>query len=174
MENDPTRKLKGFYDEELQGSTSDFVPLYTSIRPTLSKKRQKGSPSTESGKRCQYQGRLGKKFPKRRFSTLSRHSFRSSNLLHRYGDELFKGKRQDYFCDCNFKTCPEPFVHIFCIHALIQKNKFPLVWAMIGGNTEGLLSCIQTSIATVKHLGCYFHYTHCIYRKIQNLGLVFL
>ena len=44
VENNPTRKLKDIYDEELQGSTSDFVPLYTSIRPTLSKKRAKTLP----------------------------------------------------------------------------------------------------------------------------------
>ena len=30
-------------------------------------------------------------------------------------------------CVGNFKTCPEPFVQIYCIHACIQDFKIPLV-----------------------------------------------
>ena len=36
----------------------------------------------------------------------------------------------------------------------------------------GILSAVGIHLPNTELLGCYFHYTQCIYRKTQNLGLV--
>ena len=40
------------------------------------------------------------------------------------------------FCDGNFRKAPEPFVQIFCLHAIIQVFKIPMAWAFRGCKTE--------------------------------------
>ena len=44
VEINPTKKLKDIYDEKLQGSTSDYIPIYNTIRPSMSKLRTKILP----------------------------------------------------------------------------------------------------------------------------------
>ena len=39
---------------------------------------------------------------------------------------------------------------------------------------SGILSSVKIHLPNVEQLGCYFYYTQCVYRKIQNLGLVTL
>ena len=39
---------------------------------------------------------------------------------------------------------------------------------------SGILSSVKIHLPNVEPLGCYFHYTQCVYRKTQNLGLVTL
>ena len=36
---------------------------------------------------------------------------------------------------------------------------------------SGFIAAVKQYAPESKHIGCYFHFTQCIYRKIQNLGL---
>ena len=46
--SNPTRKLKDIYDEKLQGSSLEFIPIYGQVRTTMSKLRSKILPPVPS------------------------------------------------------------------------------------------------------------------------------
>ena len=47
VENNPTKKVKYIYDTELQASTSDYIPIYHTTRPSMIKLRTKLLPEIE-------------------------------------------------------------------------------------------------------------------------------
>ncbi|XP_060082120.1 uncharacterized protein LOC132561410 [Ylistrum balloti] len=62
------------------------------------------------------------------------------------------------YCDGTFYTCPRFFSQLYTNHAMIDNQMYPL---------NAAKSIFQG--ITVK--GCFFHFTQCIWRKTQQLGL---
>jgi len=102
--------------------------------------------------------------------------------------------------DGTFYICPELFTQLYTFHAFVNDAIHPLVFALLPGKSEGIYTrfltllketcqrqqlrlqprtlyevAIRNAAYTVfpgiAAKGCFFHYTQCIWRKVQSIGL---
>jgi hypothetical protein len=106
---------------------------------------------------------------------------------------------EDWFCDGTFKTVPQLYTQLFTVHALIQHQVIPCIYALLPNKTqrtyEKLLHALNGIVAPLNpqtilidfekaaqnafHVvfpnalikGCFFHLCQNIYRKVQSSGL---
>ena len=106
--SNPTGKLKYIYDEALQGSSLEPTPI---------------------------EGEWGKTF---RGEPFLLYFDRQSEVVIFCMDHALSTlkKSKIIFCDGNFRTASEPFMQIFCIHAIVQGYQIPIAWVFFGGKSE--------------------------------------
>ncbi|XP_060071015.1 uncharacterized protein LOC132550930 [Ylistrum balloti] len=105
------------------------------------------------------------------------------------------------YCDGTFYTCPRFFSQLYTIHAMIDNQMHPLVFTLLPGKSQLLYtrflekstmkerqlqlnptvifmdfeSAAQNAAKSISQgitvKGCFFHFTQCIWRKTQQLGL---
>lgn len=103
-----------------------------------------------------------------------------------------------WFSDGTFKTAPELFYQIYTIHALVDKNILPCVYALLPNKTEetyyqlfqqllilkpnlhpisvmvdfeiGARNALVRVFPQADIKGCFFHLSQCVYRKVQEKG----
>ena len=105
----------------------------------------------------------------------------------------------NWHCDGTFKSCPPLFEQIYTVHSIVNNRVMPALFALLPSKSEETYSRLFAQMrnmmptvnpatvltdfesATVKafHIqypnttqrGCFFHFTQCLYRKIQANGL---
>jgi len=105
----------------------------------------------------------------------------------------------DIYADGTFKCCPSIFSQLYTFHGLKYNVSIPLIYALLPNKSmstyKHLLSKIKDLVPEMNprsiltdfekamiasfniifpnaaHRGCFFHFTQCIWRKIQSLGL---
>jgi hypothetical protein len=105
-----------------------------------------------------------------------------------------------WYVDGTFKVAPTLFYQLFTIHALIDKSALPMVYALLQNKTkQSYKRLFQFMLTTKPNLapltvtmdyekacqnaimcvfpesniaGCLFHLGQCLWRKVQQLGLV--
>lgn len=108
--------------------------------------------------------------------------------------------QKHWYCDGTFKTAPALFVQLFTIHGLHQNVSVPLIFALLPDKSEATYRRFYSKIkeihpnfnpesmmsdfemAAVKAFaaefpaaqqrGCFFHFTQCVWRKIQAEPMV--
>ena len=104
-----------------------------------------------------------------------------------------------WYGDGTFKTVPHLFYQFYTLHGIQVKNSIPLLYALLPDKTEAtyvrllqqvkqlqpdvypetfmtdfesaIVSAIRQEFPTAKNRGCFFHFTQCIFRRIQAEGL---
>ena len=104
-----------------------------------------------------------------------------------------------WFCDGTFKASPDIFYQIFSLHVYISGAVVPVLYAMLPNKTretyvrlltklsemrdfhpESILTDFETAILSAfsdvfpdaARTGCFFHFSQCIFRQVQQHGLV--
>ncbi|CAG7828019.1 unnamed protein product [Allacma fusca] len=81
------------------------------------------------------------------------------NLVHFYSSNQI-------FADGTFKSCPLLFSQFFTIHGVVHD------WNPATVTTDfeqALINAFTQKFPTSRHQGCFFHFTQCIWRRIQPL-----
>lgn len=105
----------------------------------------------------------------------------------------------NWFCDGTFKVVPELFYQLYTVHALVQTNVFPCIYALLPNKTQATYNRLFRELHGVTNaaspttvlmdfekaslnafegvhpntevVGCFFHLSKNIWRKIQDNGL---
>lgn len=107
-------------------------------------------------------------------------------------------RNTNWFIDGTFKCAPEIFYQVFTIHVLIAGNIIPVLYALLPNKQCGTYDRLFTAINAMRQFdpttvmsdfemasinavqanyprasitGCFFHFSQCIYRKVQEFGL---
>lgn len=104
-----------------------------------------------------------------------------------------------WYCDGTFKTCPPLFTQIYSVHSIVDKRVLPAIFALLPSksedtysrlfaqmknmlptaNPDSVMTDFESATVNAFHYeypnttqrGCFFHFTQCLYRKIQDNGL---
>jgi len=114
------------------------------------------------------------------------------------GLDLLVNKRH-WFCDGTFKVSPDIFYQLFSLHVFITGTVVPVLYAMLPNKTretyvrlltqlshmrdfhpESILTDFETAIFSAftdvfpdaTRTGCFFHFSQCIFRQVQQHGLL--
>ncbi|KAI6192271.1 hypothetical protein M3Y97_00319100 [Aphelenchoides bicaudatus] len=112
-------------------------------------------------------------------------------------DIAFLSERSEWAADGTFSVVPSLFDQLYTIHGLVDQEFRPVVYALMSSRTKNQYirlftqlrdaGCIPTSITidfeqaalcAAQHVfpdisirGCFFHFSQCLWRKIQHFGL---
>ncbi|CAF1687858.1 unnamed protein product, partial [Adineta ricciae] len=92
------------------------------------------------------------------------------------------------FLDGTFNATPPFFDQIFTIHGLKFDCAFPCIFAVLPDRKKatyqelfqevksiaasmGLMQAVSTEFPLCVHKDCFYHYSQCLYRRIQSTGL---
>ena len=106
--------------------------------------------------------------------------------------------RTDWFVDGTFKCAPEIFYQVFTIHIFIHGTVIPVLFALLPNKQQSTyerllrgvnslrqfnptsvladfelasINAIRNVYPSVNVVGCFFHFSQCVYRKVQDCGL---
>jgi hypothetical protein len=104
----------------------------------------------------------------------------------------------NWFMDGTFKCAPEIYYQVFTVHVFINGAVFPVVYALLPNKQQATYERFFTSLNSMRQFqptsvlvdfemssmnavhtiypnaavsGCFFHFSQCIYRKVQYSGL---
>ncbi|CAF4460280.1 unnamed protein product [Rotaria socialis] len=72
--------------------------------------------------------------------------------------------------DGTFSASVPHFNQVFSLHCIKYGYNFPCVIGLLPGRTASIYKQVF-EFPNAKHSGCFFHYTQCLNRRIQTLGL---
>lgn len=106
--------------------------------------------------------------------------------------------KTDWFIDGTFKCAPEIFYQVFTIHVYVHGAVIPVLYALLPNKQEATyarllqaltslrqlhptsvvtdfelasFNAVRTAFPHVVIVGCFFHFSQCIFRKLQQCGL---
>lgn len=111
----------------------------------------------------------------------------------------FMVSRSHWFADCTFKCSPEIYYQVFSLHVYVSGTVVPILYALLPNKTRDTYRRLLTKIAEFRdfhpasivtdfenamitafsdvfpgatQIGCFFHFSQCIFRQVQTNGLL--
>ena len=106
---------------------------------------------------------------------------------------------ENWFGNGTFKTVPHLFYQLYTLHGIQVNSSIPLLYVLLPGKTEAthvrllqqvkqlqpdaspetimtdfepaIVSASRQEFPMARHRGCFFHFSQCIFRRIQAKGL---
>ena len=107
-------------------------------------------------------------------------------------------RNTNWFVDGTFKCAPEIYYQVFTVHVFIHGAVIPVLYALLPNKQQATYERLFTALNSMRQFnptsiladfemssinavgsvypnatvsGCFFHFTQCIYRKVQDSGL---